>query len=100
MFYNNIVIIIVLYELWKAEISPASLAAPFDVDYKKKDNYNMENENIIKRGGEKKKIKNSNQYTMGILLVLHMFWTKKKPKNGHLHNYNCGFVFTKNGSYT
>ena len=40
---------------------------------KRKDNYNKENENIIKRVGEKKKIKNSNQYTMGILLVLHMF---------------------------
>ena len=41
---------------------------------KKKDNYNKENENIIKRVGEKKKIKNSNQYTMGIYGVFCWFY--------------------------
>ena len=51
---------------------------------KRKDNYNKENENIIKRVGEKKKIKNSNQYTMGIYGVFCWFYTcfeqKSNPK--------------------
>ena len=57
---------------------------PFWRWLQKKDNYNKENENIIKRGGEKKKIKNSNQYTMGIYGVFCWFYTcfeqKSNPK--------------------
>ena len=57
---------------------------PFWRWLQKKDNYNKENENIIKRGCEKKKIKNSNQYTMGIYGVFCWFYTcfeqKRNPK--------------------
>ena len=55
---------------------------PFWRWLQKKENYNEEN--IIKRGCEKKKIKNFNQYTMGIYGVFCWFYTcfeqKRNPK--------------------